>query len=125
MPVHEQRESGSRGGAGSGRRSARNGGGNEQSNYQAVASETIFLLRFLSPSAPQACKTFSTHTYIYVCVCVCTSTQPFLRFPRPPMPIHVPSAECGSRFRRKTGKYGFINLTRWIRSTYPFLLSGK
>lgn len=70
MPVHEQRESGSRGGAGSGRRSARNGGGNEQSNYQAVASETIFLLRFLSPSAPQACKTFSTHTYIYVCVCV-------------------------------------------------------
>lgn len=37
MPVHEQRESGSE-------------GSNEQSNYQAVASETIFLLRFLSPS---------------------------------------------------------------------------
>lgn len=46
MPVHEQRESESTHGA------ARNQTAtlaNEQSNYQAVASETIFLLRFLPP----------------------------------------------------------------------------
>lgn len=99
MPVHEQRESGSRGGAGSGRRSARNGGGNEQSNYQAVASETIFLLRFLSPSAPQACKTFSTHTYIYVCVCVCVRAHnPFSGF-------HV--LRCRSMFRLQNADHGF------------------
>lgn len=67
MSVHEQRESESthadRLDEAQGTNRAKVG--NEQSNYQAVAGETIFLLRFLPPPPspmPEACKTFSTYT---------------------------------------------------------------
>lgn len=58
MSVHEQRESESthadRLDEAQGTNRAKVG--NEQSNYQAVAGETIFLLRFLPPPCPRLVK---------------------------------------------------------------------
>ena len=84
--------------------------GNEQSNYQSVASETIFLLRFLPPpcasARPRLVKLLAhTHTHI---------DKVFPSFALLPPSIHrsarLQNADHG--FTVKTGKYGFVNLTR-------------